>query len=111
MESTHSPPRPLKIGELSRRLQLPAYVLRYWETEFKQLRPKRNPAGQRLYSFEDVALVQRIMHLLYERHFTIAGARSVLARNDGKPSDGQPCAELLERVADELRRLRAALGG
>ena len=63
-----------KIGEVSHIADVPAYVLRFWETEFKQIKPKRTDAGQRLYRKQDVALVLRIKRLLYDRKFTIEGA-------------------------------------
>ncbi len=108
----------LKIGQVSQTLGLEQYVLRYWETEFKQLRPARNPAGQRLYSEEDMALLRRIIHLLYERHFTIAGARAVLAGKAeappeealrGSADNGAVDRALLRSVHRELKALREEL--
>ena len=55
-----------RIGEVETITEIPAYVLRYWESEFKLLRPKKNPAGQRLYRKADLDLVLRIKTLLYE---------------------------------------------
>jgi len=69
-----------KIGEVSELLGLPAYVLRFWETEFKRIRPKRSAAGQRLYRKKDVEFIARVKHLLYEKGFTISGARQVLRK-------------------------------
>jgi DNA-binding transcriptional MerR regulator len=57
---------------------IPAYVLRYWESEFKLLRPKKNPAGQRLYRKRDVDLVLRIKTLLYDERLTLEGAKKRL---------------------------------
>jgi DNA-binding transcriptional MerR regulator len=68
----------LRIGDLSRRTGVPPHVLRYWETEFPQLKPRKGSGGQRLYRRSDVALVERIKDLLYNRRFTIAGARRSL---------------------------------
>lgn len=67
-----------KIGEVSNLAGVPPYVLRFWESEFKQIRPKRTDAGQRLYRKQDVVLVLRIKHLLYDKRFTIEGARQHL---------------------------------
>jgi DNA-binding transcriptional MerR regulator len=64
-----------KVSEASALVGVPAYVLRFWETEFAALRPKRTPAGQRLYRQRDIALLRAIRHLLHERKFTIPGAR------------------------------------
>jgi DNA-binding transcriptional MerR regulator len=57
---------------------IPAYVLRYWESEFKLLRPKKNPAGQRLYRKRDVDLILRIKTLLYDERLTLEGAKKRL---------------------------------
>jgi DNA-binding transcriptional MerR regulator len=67
-----------KIGEVSEILGVEAYVLRYWETEFQQLAPKKSGTGHRLYRRKDVELLLRIKHLLYEKRFTIEGARQTL---------------------------------
>ena len=67
-----------KIGEVSELLGVECYVLRYWETEFSQLTPKKSGTGHRLYRRKDVELLLRIKHLLYEKRFTIEGARQSL---------------------------------
>jgi DNA-binding transcriptional MerR regulator len=67
-----------KIGEVSELLGLEPYVLRYWESEFPVLSPKKSGTGHRLYRRKDVELLLRIKHLLYERRFTIEGARQSL---------------------------------
>jgi DNA-binding transcriptional MerR regulator len=67
-----------KIGEVSDLLGVEPYVLRYWETEFGTLSPKKSGTGHRLYRRKDVELLLRIKHLLYDRKFTIEGARQSL---------------------------------
>jgi DNA-binding transcriptional MerR regulator len=67
-----------RIGEVARLCRLPAYVLRFWETEFPQLKPVKSSTGQRMYRRKDVESVLRIKTLLYEQGFTIAGARQHL---------------------------------
>ena len=67
------------IGEVSKMTELKAYVLRYWETEFKQLKPPKNRAGNRTYRQSDVDLILFIKDLLYNKKFTIDGARSQIA--------------------------------
>jgi DNA-binding transcriptional MerR regulator len=64
-----------RIGEVATLCRLPAYVLRFWETEFPQLKPIKSSTGQRMYRKRDVESVVRIKKLLYEDGFTIAGAR------------------------------------
>lgn len=67
-----------KIGEVAKLLGIEAYVLRYWETEFEQLRPKKTTSGQRQYVRADIDMLLRIRRLLYEQMYTIAGARRQL---------------------------------
>jgi len=67
-----------RIGEVSELAKLPTYVLRFWETEFAQLRPTKSSTGQRMYRPKDVEYVMQIRKLLYEDGFTIAGAREKL---------------------------------
>jgi DNA-binding transcriptional MerR regulator len=67
-----------RIGEVAELCHLPAYVLRFWETEFSQLKPVKSSTGQRMYRRKDVDNVLRIKSLLYEEGFTIAGARQHL---------------------------------
>src|ERR1044071_2770979 len=64
-----------KIGEVSELLGVEPYVLRYWESEFPILSPKKSGTGHRLYRRKDVELLLRIKHLLYEKPFTTEGAR------------------------------------
>jgi len=67
-----------KIGEAARLCGVKPYVLRYWETEFKSLRPQKTRSQQRLYRRRDVALLLQIRHLLYDKRYTIEGARTRL---------------------------------
>src|SRR5437764_6433022 len=78
-----------RIGEVARLCRLPAYVLRFWETEFPQLKPVKSSTGQRMYRRKDVESVLRIKRLLYEEGFTIAGARQQL-RSEVKNEKKQP---------------------
>ncbi|MDA8087247.1 MAG: MerR family transcriptional regulator [Nitrospiraceae bacterium] len=64
-----------KIGEVSRITKVESYVLRYWETEFPFLRPRKNKSGQRVYVRKDLDLVIRIKELLYDHKYTIEGVR------------------------------------
>ena len=67
-----------RIGDVARLLALPAYVLRFWETEFPQLKPNKGGTGQRLYRRKDVEIALRIKTLLYDHGYTIPGARQAL---------------------------------
>src|SRR5688500_4446850 len=66
------------ISEVSRMVELEQYVLRYWETEFEQLRPQKNRAGNRAYTEKDIELIRLIKRLTRVERFTIEGARQVL---------------------------------
>lgn len=67
-----------KIGEVSEILGVKPYVLRYWESEFKQIRPSKNRFGQRVYRPKDLVVLLRVKELLYKEKFTIAGAKKQL---------------------------------
>jgi DNA-binding transcriptional MerR regulator len=67
-----------KIGEVAEIVGVAAYVLRYWETEFKAVKPQKSRTQQRVYRRRDVATLLKIKHLLYAQKFTIAGARQQL---------------------------------
>ena len=87
-----------KIGEVSELLGVEAYVLRYWESEFPVLSPKKSGTGHRLYRRKDVELLLRIKHLLYEKRFTIEGARQNLQSEGKAPKP----ARVPKRVQAEL---------
>ena len=97
-----------KIGEVSDLLGIPAYVLRFWETEFKRIKPKRTASGQRLYSKSDVELIRTIQHLLYEKRFTISGAKRHLTDKKRPPHERQDIPSYPE-IVEELRAIRALL--
>jgi DNA-binding transcriptional MerR regulator len=73
-----------KIGEVSRLTGVPAYILRYWESEFDVLAPQKSRSGQRLYRKGDIETVLQIKQLLYREGFTIAGARAKFRAQSGK---------------------------
>jgi DNA-binding transcriptional MerR regulator len=79
-----------KIGEVSALSQLEPYVLRYWETEFKMIRPVRFGSNQRMYRRKDVELIFEIKKLLYEEGFTIAGARKKLQQSAKEEKEKKP---------------------
>ncbi len=66
------------IGEVSRLTKIEQYTLRYWESEFKQLNPAKNRAGNRIYTNQDIELVLKIKHLLKDKKYTFEGARKIL---------------------------------
>jgi DNA-binding transcriptional MerR regulator len=108
-----------KIGEVSELLGVEPYVLRYWETEFSVLSPKKSGTGHRLYRRKDVELLLRIKHLLRDKRFTIEGARQSLqaeAKAPKLPRAGKmaqrelfsddPLPEIRRELADILQLLK-----
>ena len=97
-----------KIGEAARLCALKPYVLRYWETEFRSLKPQKTRSGQRLYRRQDIEHLLRIRDLLYGRRFTIEGARTRLRElgHDEAPPPPLPPPQL--DVAT-MRKIKAAV--
>jgi len=93
-----------KIGEVCEMMQVEPYVLRYWETEFEELQPEKNPMGQRVYRPRDIEVIYLIKKLLYEEGYTIAGARKQLKKELTKIGDVSPMS--LGEFAEDLRKLR-----
>ena len=104
-----------RIGEVAKLCGLEAYVLRFWETEFPQLKPNKSGTGQRLYRKRDVELALRIKRLLHSEGYTISGARQVLATESREPyRKSQPELPLkrspeTDRIEARLKRLRGEL--
>ena len=108
-----------RIGEVSQILGVEPYVVRYWESEFRGISPKKSSSGQRMFRKKDVELLLRIRHLLYDRKFTIEGARKVIAdRSDPEVVRKEvvvrqqelfpgvdPLPEIREQVAEILKML------
>jgi len=99
------------ISEVSELVSEEAHVLRYWETEFSELHPKKNRGGKRVYTRDDIDTVFRIRHLLRDEKYTIEGARQALARKSqaGPVSGSEDVADLvemkvfLERFLDRIK--------
>lgn len=101
-----------RMGEVSRLVGVEPYVLRYWESEFKVLSPRKSTTGQRMFRRKDVELLLEIKHLLYERKFTIEGARKALQvdKEKIKMASGIPVQqEELFPVANPLPKIRTEL--
>lgn len=71
-----------RIGEVSRIIGVEPYVLRYWESEFPQIRPRRADSNQRTYQRKDLEIIMEIKRLLYEEKMTIEGAKKRLRQKD-----------------------------
>ena len=96
-----------KIGEVCDLAGVEPFVLRFWESEFPTLAPTKSKAGHRVYRRKDVEMVLKIKSLLYDRGFTIAGARKQL--NKGTPVARTERDEVLARVRNELRDILTLL--
>jgi len=94
-----------KIGEVSRIAAVPASVLRFWETEFKRIQPKRTPSGQRVYRRQEIERILLIKDLLYQRKFTIKGAQRYLKSMDGPSETVGDCLEEIRSELEQIRRM------
>ncbi len=97
-----------RIGEVADLCHLPAYVLRFWESEFPQLKPTKSSTGQRMYRRRDVENVLAIKKLLYEQGFTIAGARQHL-RAENHSEKHQSPLPFPARTSSDLKYVRNGL--
>jgi DNA-binding transcriptional MerR regulator len=95
-----------RIGEVSELLGVEPYVLRYWESEFPALAPQKSSSGQRMFRRKDVDLLFNIKHLLYEKKFTIEGARKALQE---KPKKSRPVQQPSLFAGDPLPEIRKEL--
>jgi DNA-binding transcriptional MerR regulator len=99
-----------RIGEVSRILDVQPYVIRYWESEFRSVRPVRTRSDQRLYRRRDVEELVAIKKLLYEERFTINGARKQLQRRgQTNPPPEEQDREILTQIESGLRDIKAML--
>jgi len=94
-----------RIGEVSEIAGVPTYVLRFWETEFRIIRPKRTSSGQRLYRKVDVERIRKIKHLLYDKKFTIQGAKQHLDDPGDKAGDRKTALEDIRRELENIRTI------
>ena len=102
------------IGEVCDLTDLKPHVLRYWETQFELLHPTKNRAGNRVYRPKEIELILLVKHLLYERKFTIDGARQRLLdmRRGGEIAEGRRDAanrDFLEGLKQELLQVKEVL--
>lgn len=102
------------IGEVGKLCQLRPHVLRYWEQEFNQLSPTKRRGNRRYYQHQDVVLIRRIRHLLYEQGYTIEGARQQLvsetSKGADKPQSGEALGHAIADLEKALNLLQAAAG-
>ena len=97
-----------RIGEVARLTGVKAYVLRFWETEFKMMAPPKSRSNQRMYRRREIETILKIKHLLYDRRYTIAGARRYLL--DSARESREPGGRRIPLPVDQLAELRRDLG-
>jgi len=97
-----------RIGEVTEITDLAAYVLRFWESEFPDISPKRTESGQRLYRKSDIETILLIKHLLYDKKFTIQGAKQHL-RDRHRDRKKSPANEKIRQIQAELRAIKDLL--
>ena len=100
-----------RIGEVAGIVGVEPHVLRYWETEFRSVRPQKSAKGQRIYSRRDVETLLKVKELLYAHRFTIAGARRKLREGGiepALPTEGATSEEA-QRMRDALLAIRVDL--
>ena len=97
------------IGEVSEMTDLKSYVLRYWETEFNQLKPPKNRAGNRTYRQKDIEIILNIKDLLYKKRFTIDGARVVLQGKDKIVNETKNPNSILNNQKEVLSKIKKNL--
>lgn len=93
------------ITEVADDLKLPAHVLRFWETKFKQIEPLKRGGGRRYYRPEDIALVTRIRDLLHEQGYTIKGVQQLLQKESKTAANTATMQILAEKKADDAVNL------
>lgn len=98
-----------RIGEVSEIVGVEPHVLRYWETEFRSIRPQKSRKGQRIYSRRDVDKLLKVKDLLYSHGFTIAGARKRLREGGAEPETRAPAPVAAPEAERPGQQLRAAL--
>lgn len=102
--------RYFRIGEASRIIGVEPYVLRYWESEFPQIRPQRADSNQRTYQRKDLETVLEIKRLLYQEKMTIEGAKKRLKEGRAEKAIGRDDRQLLESFKKDLGEILKLLG-
>ena len=90
------------IKEVSEMLEIPESTLRYWEKEFKEIKPKKNANGVRHYTLDDIEQIKLVNHLVKEKSLTIKGAKTRMKENPQKTTDTHEIVERLKAVREEL---------
>ena len=98
-----------RIGEVSKILGVAPYVIRYWESEFKSIRPVRTKSDQRLYRKKDVEELMTVRSLLYDQKFTISGAKKRLSEIKGRGAAAEHEHKILSAIKKGLQEIKDKL--
>ena len=90
------------ISEVSNEVNIPAHVLRFWETKFPNINPLKRSGNRRYYRPEDVKLIIRIKTLLYDNGYTVKGVQKLLKENDNKKSEKNNIKEKLSSILKDI---------
>jgi len=94
----------LKIGEVAKWIGVKPHVLRYWESEFPSLKPRKNPSGQRIYAKADIEAIVEIKNLLYNQRYTISGAKKMLAHHEEEVLASNPRESSFAQEVNYLKK-------
>ena len=103
------------IGEVAKMLGIRKHTLRYWESEFPKLRPKKNNSGKRNYTLEDIETIKQIKQLLHVQNYSIEGARKKMSSHNYEPENEQieisiPQSELKSKLTSKIEKIQDVIG-
>lgn len=97
------------ISEVADKFNVTASLLRFWESEFPMLKPRKNKKGDRRYTEKDIEVVQKIYHLVKEKGYTLQGAKEMIRSKANQPPDKAAIIESLENLKTFLSQLKDRL--
>jgi len=103
------------IGEVAKMLGIRKHTLRYWESEFPKLRPKKNNSGKRNYTLEDIETIKQIKQLLHVQNYSIEGARKKMSSHNYEPENelieiSIPQSELKSKLTSKIEKIQDVIG-
>ena len=110
MKNASEEKRYYNISEVAEKLGIEASTLRYWESQFPTISPRRNDNKKRFYTEEDIENVRMVQYLLKQRNLTIKGAKLALEENKGQVERLYEAARRLESIREEVKKLKAEFG-
>ena len=97
------------IGDVAKHFNVAPSLIRYWEQEFDNIRPKKNSKGNRKYTEKDIKEIELVYHLVKEKGFTLQGAKEALKKEKGKVQNNQEAIEQLKKVKSFLLEIKSTL--